>query len=393
MAHDRFIRLEDPIKRQVGMDLSIYNEIIASKGIDPEFIESHTQIPMGKLWFHQDILRGKAMWSDNVWYDWKIWLYNNHSLLSLCLATKHHPYSTKWRIYTLISTLLASTIFIAITSRLLTINSLKESKYGLFASRFGISTGNTIFLLILDRSLMYLSICPCSYDKKRKCYHCCLQTAVIMRCFYIFITVGCFIGSIVMNTIFKTWMSWLELYIVGWCVSYAISVITISLSFIKYYRKDKKIYNKLMDMYENGMENSEFQQLMNVSKISVFEYLQHKQRNETWTMQPSKMHIQDLSVGKLETILNDDDVCDNDEAISKGNIKTKAMSKLKKGANHVINSMKSESYNAKPSFLINHNGKEITLTEMKCKENKSESEQNENDLNEVSKSSDKSVDI
>ncbi len=51
------------------MDLKIYNEIITSMGVDPEFIECQSNLPMGQIWFQQDIIRKKAMWTGNKWLD------------------------------------------------------------------------------------------------------------------------------------------------------------------------------------------------------------------------------------------------------------------------------------------------------------------------------------
>ena len=97
------------------MDLKVYNEMISSSGIDPEFVECHSKLPMGKVWFQQDIIRKKAMWTGNIWFDWRLFLCNKHSLLSLCFAVPDNQYTTKWILVTLWCILLTSTFWISLS--------------------------------------------------------------------------------------------------------------------------------------------------------------------------------------------------------------------------------------------------------------------------------------
>ena len=212
------------------MDLSVYNAMAAETGVDPEFIESHTQIPMGQLVFHQDILRHKAMWTANVWFDWRLWLCNHHSMLALCFAVQHHPYRTEWRVVTLLCTLMSSAMFISISCQLLTVPSLNG--FGLFASRRAIAFANSVVLTVLDRSLMSLSICACADGCNKRCFGCCTQTAAVLRACFVCFAVSLLIGSVALHQVEHLWQLLLVEFVTAWIASYCLSLATLSARFV-----------------------------------------------------------------------------------------------------------------------------------------------------------------
>jgi len=52
-----------------------------------------------------DFLRGRVVFSNSAWYDWRLYLKNHHPLLALFCAHKRHPYGKCTRLMVLISAL------------------------------------------------------------------------------------------------------------------------------------------------------------------------------------------------------------------------------------------------------------------------------------------------
>jgi len=88
------------------MDPEIYNRIILDRGDDPfsrqdKKGKTHRE-PTGIRYFQIDIVRGKTVWVNNKFEDWKLYLRSNHPFVGILHPIDSHPCSRNQRVVRLL---------------------------------------------------------------------------------------------------------------------------------------------------------------------------------------------------------------------------------------------------------------------------------------------------
>ena len=158
---------------------------------------------------------------------------------------KHHPYLVKYRIRSFLGLLLYSTLWAALGA--MADDRAGASGVGEFFMLRAIAIGGGVLMAIADSTMMKMVICPCSYDKHRRCFkfytccgQCCAQTILLL-------IVGFGIGfSAYICERFDIWDAMALIWITTWIGSWTFSFVLISFVFVLIWRKDMKTYKQYL---------------------------------------------------------------------------------------------------------------------------------------------------
>ena len=152
------------------MDLWVYANILKSTDKDVSQKRENYKYTVIEEAFRSDLAKGKTIWIDEFWSDYRRYIQNNHLLISIFSANDLHPFTIKERMVALMcETLLSFAIFVAcdffseILSKHLMI--VGGTELGAEIILFLIEAGlMSIFSLILQK----LSTCASAVNKPDK---------------------------------------------------------------------------------------------------------------------------------------------------------------------------------------------------------------------------------
>lgn len=228
------------------MDLEIYNSILREGGIDPLGYDSKKKrkYPNGERAFRHDIFRGKTIWLNDKKEDFKLFVWSYHPFLGLFLSPKHHPYTKRKRFITLLNMLCIGSFWASI-SAVFTFNPNTKLTTALLQKSI-VSMCNGTILYLLELCLRHSQSCSCRENTENACHNCmfkCMMKSAVcfwfvFGAFAIYLMIGIVIKY---NIIAEFILIFISQFIISWCLA----VIGLYLKFLKLWKKDIKIMEKL----------------------------------------------------------------------------------------------------------------------------------------------------
>ena len=268
------------------MDLEIYNGILREGGIDPLAYDTKKKrkYPNGERAFRHDIFRGKTIWLNNKREDFKLFVWSNHPFLGLLLSPRHHPYTKRKRFITLLNMLCIGS-FWASVSAVLTFNPDSSFTRTLF-QKFIVSMCNGTILYLLELCLRHTQSCSCRENTENTCHNCmfkCIMKSAV--CFWLIFgafAIYLMIRVVIENNIVAEFiLLFISQFIISWCLA----VIGLYLKFLKLWKKDIKIMEKLQKKESMDFElptpsrSSSFQK---IRKLSMQKFKNVLRRRKKW---------------------------------------------------------------------------------------------------------------
>eukprot|EP01084_Bolivina_argentea_P142154 249734_1 len=279
------------------MELQVYNAMLQEAGIDPYVFDQRKKrkYPVGERAFRHDILKGKTIWLNNKYSDFKLFITSYHPLYGLFTVCDHHPYTKRKRLITMLAMLCMGSFWAAISAMVQELYTNQDNLFIIILIRMVIGMINAIVLCIQELCMRHLLQCACKENNENKCLYCiCAGLSRMGVCVWTFIAFIVLSSAISLVTNYNMFWGFLLIFVVQFCCFWTMQIAALYFKFWLGWRADMKMMEQLHESTDNLCNDTDNNVDANESEYSL------SLSNETIMTIKNKMSVEQSEMNLIK---------------------------------------------------------------------------------------------